>query len=295
MRPFRLWLFAFLMILAFSLSFLGLVGNPSRVFSPQAWRAAPVHAVEATGTKLEFLPPTEYRGKTVSQVKIPSGQKLIALTFDDGPWGKTTQDVLKILADSKVKATFFWIGSHLQRYPDVGRQVVQAGHAIANHTWSHGYKPVSEEVAKSEIENTSYLIAKTTGVQTRLFRPPGGILDNGLVAYAQKKTYGTVMWNVDPQDTAAKISADQITQRVLSQAKAGGIVLLHDGGGDRRATVTALPTIIRKLQAQGFKFVTIPELLQASITRVPPPPQPTPVPSPEVPMPEVLETWPSSF
>lgn len=239
-----------------------------------------VQAGQPPATPLSFLGPTQFRGKTVAKVKVPTGEKVLALTFDDGPWGKSTTEVLSILAKHKVKATFFWIGSHLQRYPDVAKAVVKAGHAVGNHTWSHTYKPVSEEVAKKEIENTSYLIAKITNAQTRLFRPPGGILDNGLVAYAAKKNYTTLMWSVEPHDSAPKVTSDEIVKRVLAQAKPGGIILLHDGGGDRQATIKALPTILTKLKSQGYSFVTIPELLRLEGGSPKPTPVASPAPSP---------------
>lgn len=237
-----------------------------------------VQAGQPSPPTLSFLGTTQVRGKTVANVKVPTSEKVLALTFDDGPWGKSSREVLDILAKHKVQATFFWVGSHLQRYPDVAKAVVKAGHAVGNHTWSHNYKPVSEDVAKKEIENTSYLIAKITNAQTRLFRPPGGILDNGLVAYAAQKNYTTLMWSVDPHDSAPKITPEEIAKRVLAQAKPGGIILLHDGGGDRQATLKALPIILTKLKAQGYRFVTIPELLRLEGAK--PIPTPTPVASP---------------
>ncbi|AFY62161.1 polysaccharide deacetylase family protein [Synechococcus sp. PCC 6312] len=275
-RHLRFWLIG---VLGFCLVLGSSLGWPifPSIQSPQPLPGL-VQAGQTPAATLSFLGPSQFRGKTVAQVKVPAGQKVIALTFDDGPWGKSTTDVLEILAKHDVKATFFWIGAHLQRYPEVAKQVVKTGHAVGNHTWNHTYKPVTEEVAIKEIENTSFLIAKTTKAQTRLFRPPGGILNNGLVAYAAKKNYTTLMWSVDPHDSAAKITSEDIIKRVLSQAKPGGIILLHDGGGDRQATIKALPTIISKLKAKGYSFVTIPELL--GLGGGAPKPTPTPVASP---------------
>ncbi|MDS3862179.1 polysaccharide deacetylase family protein [Thermosynechococcaceae cyanobacterium BACA0444] len=299
-RHLRFWLIG---VLGFCLvlgSSLGL-GWPmfSTVQSPPPLSGL-VQAGQPPTATLSFLGPTQFRGKTVAQVKVPAGQKVIALTFDDGPWGTSTTEVLAILAQHEVKATFFWIGAHLQRYPEVAKQVVKAGHAVGNHTWNHTYKPVTEEIAIKEIENTSFLIAKTTKVQTRLFRPPGGILNNGLVAYATKKNYTTLMWSVDPHDSAPKGTSEDIIKRVLAQAKPGGIILLHDGGGDRQATIKALPAMITKLKAKGYSFVTIPELLRlgggtpkpSPTPLASPVPSPTPSLAPDLPKPKPAPTTP---
>ncbi len=278
----RLWLLMLFAVVTFAVILLGVHWPVTESFKLALPHPGLAGATPTKPEPLSFLGPSEYRGKTVGQVKLPTQEKVIALTLDDGPWGKSTEEVLAILAKQNVKATFFWIGLHLKSYPEVARKVVQAGHAVANHSWSHPYKLVSPDLAKPEIENTSYLIAKTTQVQTRLFRPPGGILDNGLVAYAQQKNYTTVMWSIDPHDSAPKVTAAEIVQRVVSQAKSGRIILLHDGGGDRRATIKALPTIIAKLKAQGYRFVTVPELLNLAVGRPTPGPTPTPMirPSP---------------
>ena len=115
--------------------------------------------------------------------------------------------------------------------------------------------------AKSEIDRTADLIYKTTGVKTTLFRPPGGYLNNGLAAYAKSQNYAVVMWSQTSADTDPRAKYQVFVKNVLRDAKPGGIVLMHDGGGDRRRTVEALPQIISGLKAKGYRFVTVPELL----------------------------------
>lgn len=236
-----------------------------------------------------FLSPSKFWGQLVYQVKPLKPEKVVALTFDDGPWGTSTRQVLQILKEEDVKATFFVLGKHALMYPDVIAEIVKAGHAVGNHSWSHPYKPVTPEVAKQEIENTSALIAKQSQAQTRLFRPPGGNLTTGLVDYAKSKNYAIIMWSVDTHDTRPNTTAAEIVERTLREVKPGGIILLHDGGGDRATTRKALPTLIRRLRQKGYRFVTVPELLQLAVKAPTPQPQPTPAPTP-VPTPEPTVT-----
>jgi peptidoglycan-N-acetylglucosamine deacetylase len=213
---------------------------------------------------LTFSVPAKYQGKTVNQVQPGNNEKVIALTIDDGPWENTTAQMLDILKANDVKVTFFWVGTSIQANPEIAKRVIAEGHAIGNHTWHHWYKQMSEATAKSEIDRTAELIYKTTGVKTSLFRPPGGYLNNGLAAYAKSQKYTVVMWSQTSADTDPRAKPQVFVKNVLRDAKPGGIVLMHDGGGDRTRTVQALPQIITKLKQQGYRFVTIPELLSES-------------------------------
>lgn len=204
--------------------------------------------------------PSQFQGTTIRHAKLDSQHKAIALTFDDGPWPKTTTQILDILKENNIKATFFWVGKYLKNSPEIGKQVAAAGHAIGNHTWSHEYLQYNEDGAAREIDRTSSLIEELTGIQTSMFRPPGGILNNGLTAYAQKKNYAVVMWSADSFDW--RTLTESLIDNVMRQANSGGIVLMHDGGGNRARTVKALPDIIAKLRKEGYSFVTVPELLQ---------------------------------
>ncbi|BCX12309.1 MAG: polysaccharide deacetylase [Thermosynechococcus sp.] len=240
-----------------------------------------------------FVSPSKFWGQLVYQVKPLKPEKVVALTFDDGPWGASTRQVLQILKEEEVKATFFILGKHALMYPDLIAEIVKAGHAVGNHSWSHPYQPVDPKVAKQEIENTSALIAKQSQAQTRLFRPPGGNLTTGLVDYAKSKNYAIIMWSVDAHDSRSNTTAADIVERTLKAVKPGSIILLHDGGGDRATTRRALPTLIRRLRQKGYRFVTVPELLQLAVKAPPPKPEPTPTPQPTItptPTPEGLPT-----
>ncbi|MBS9394927.1 MAG: polysaccharide deacetylase family protein [Dolichospermum sp. LBC05a] len=211
---------------------------------------------------LDFTVPAKYQAKTIYKVEPSNKEKVIALTIDDGPWPKTTAEMLDILKRNHVKATFFWVGSALQENPEIAKRVVAEGHAIGNHTWHHWYRKMDEATAKSEIEKTNELIYKTTGVKTSFFRPPGGYLNNGLAAYAKSQKNSVVMWSVTSADTDPRAKYQVFVKNVIRDAKPGAIVLMHDGGGNRYRTVKALPEIVSGLKQQGYRFVTVPELLE---------------------------------
>ena len=244
------------------------------VQKPQAYEQVIARLAQSQKAQLLNFPlPTEFQGKTFNNIKFTSNNKKdkaiikesalkpIALTFDDGPWEKSTSQVLNILKKNKVKATFFVVGRQVEAYPQLLKQIVADGHALGNHTWSHQYHMFNQATAAREIDKTAELVYKTTGVKTTLFRPPGGYLNNGLAAYAHQKKYAVVMWSADSLDWRYHVP-QTLTDRVLREARAGGIVLMHDGGGDRSKTVQALPQIISQLSKRGYTFVTVPEMLE---------------------------------
>ncbi|WP_071188746.1 polysaccharide deacetylase family protein [Trichormus sp. NMC-1] len=210
---------------------------------------------------ITFNIPPKSQSKIFRRVKPKNNEKVIALTIDDGPWPKTTVAMLDIFKQNDVKATFFWVGTSLKNNPEIAKQVVAAGHAIGNHTWTHSTKPMNPITAKNEIECTAQLIYTTTGVKTSLFRPAGGRLNNGLSAYAKTQNYAIFKWSVNSGDTNSS-DPQFIVNNVLKGAKPGAIVLMHDGRGNRTKTVKALPEIINRLKQQGYRFVTLPELLK---------------------------------
>jgi peptidoglycan/xylan/chitin deacetylase (PgdA/CDA1 family) len=215
----------------------------------------------ANTANLTFNIPNKSEAQIFRRVKPKNNEKVIALTIDDGPWPKTTVAMLDIFEQNDVKATFFWVGSSLKNNPEIAKQLVAAGHAIGNHTWTHATQPMNPITAKNEIECTAQLIYTTTGVKTSLFRPAGGRLNNGLSAYAKTQNYAIFKWSINSGDTNSS-DPQFIINNVIKGAKPGAIVLLHDGRGDRTQTVKALPEIINRLKQQGYRFVTIPELLE---------------------------------
>ncbi|MDZ8184853.1 MAG: polysaccharide deacetylase family protein [Nostoc sp. ChiSLP02] len=211
--------------------------------------------------------PSRYQGTIVKEAKQIQQEKTIALTFDDGPWPESTKQVLDILKSNNIKATFFVVGQNLKNYPELGKEIVAQGHVIANHTWHHWYHFFNQQAAAFEIDRTTDLIYQVTGVKTTLFRPPGGMMHNGLVAYAKGQKYTIVMWSADSIDYKQP-AVPKLINNVIKDSKPGGIVLMHDGGGNRSKTVQALPEIISNFRKQGYRFVTVPELLEMENTEI---------------------------
>ncbi|HLO00368.1 MAG TPA: glycosyltransferase [Pyrinomonadaceae bacterium] len=210
---------------------------------------------------------------------------LIALTFDDGPDPRWTPAILDILKQENVPATFFVIGKNGQAYPDLLRRVVNEGHEIGNHTYTHpnlGEMPGS--LAELELNATQRLIESETGRSTVLFRPPyfgdaeADKPEEVEPAYqAQQLGYLMVGVRIDPDDWKLPVTAKEISDRTVERAldtnpdTRGQVVLLHDSGGDRSATIAALPMLIHELRARGFRFVAVSDLAGLSRNQVMPP------------------------
>lgn len=190
-------------------------------------------------------------------------EKVIALTFDDGPFPTYTRQVLEILKKNQIRATFFMIGKMVRAYPKIAVSVRDEGHVIANHSWSHNSRPAAPV---AEVQKTTAILKSTLGqnAMAPLFRPPYGMLRNGMAAAAAKDKLSVIIWNSSGDDWSRNASASSIISHAMRNATPGGIILLHDGGGHRRATVKALPTLIARLRGQGYRFVTVPELLAMS-------------------------------
>ena len=190
---------------------------------------------------------------------VKTQEKVVALTFDDGPQPKYTRQILDILSANKIHATFFMIGVMVKEYPKIAREVLAEGHVVGNHTWRHPSKPKN---AVREVQRTNEILKKELGSKPFLFRPPYGLLHNGLADEAKKEGACVVLWSAMGSDWSKKATAASIESAVCKGLTPGGVALLHDGGGNRTATVAALPKIIANLKAKGYRFVTIPELLE---------------------------------
>lgn len=186
------------------------------------------------------------------------GQKLVALTFDDGP-SIYTDDFLRVLREKKVRGTFFVLGQQAAAYPDLARRIVADGHEIANHSWKHDLYP-----SAADLRQTSSTIKSITGFKPCSFRPPGGARNASVIAGAGRAGMKTIIWDVDPFDWRLP-GTDAIRRDVLSNTRPRSIVLTHDGGGPRSQTLAALPGIIDGLRAQGYTFTTVTEILGGRI------------------------------
>jgi peptidoglycan-N-acetylglucosamine deacetylase len=202
-------------------------------------------------------------GRMVPVVFHPAGGKPgplpVALTFDDGPWPNSTGQILAILTQRQAPATFFVVGRQVQRYPDLVRRELAAGMAVGSHSWSHPQPFDRLPTARIRDEIThGRRVLEPLGARPVGFRPPGGAASPTVLATAQELGDRTVLWSVDPADWQPGVTADQLVQRVLAGVRPGAIVLLHDGGGDRSATVAALPAIIDGLRRLGLTLTVVP-------------------------------------
>lgn len=192
---------------------------------------------------------------------IKTSEKVIAITFDDGPHGVNTPRLLDMLKQRNVKATFYVVGNMIKNSygPDVLRRIIAEGHEIGNHTVTHAtLSRLSDSGLRKELQDAEDMIFKITGVKPRTMRPPGGAIKND-----QKKLmlrefgYPTIMWSVDPEDWK-RPGASVVTSRLVNGARPGGILLVHDL---HAPTVDAMPSTLDQLLAQGYRFVTITELI----------------------------------
>ena len=179
--------------------------------------------------------------------------KLVALSFDDGPHDQWTEKLLKILRDENVKATFFLVGEMAQKRPDLVRKIAEAGHELGNHSFSHvtlsNLSPFEMEV---EWRAANEAIKAACGITPVVCRPPGGRYNDDVIFAAHRNKMTTVLWTDDPGDYA-KISPEVLLRRTLPQIRNGANVLLHSG---IKSTIDLLPMLIRTLKAKGYQFVT---------------------------------------
>lgn len=194
---------------------------------------------------------------TTGPIKSPPS---VALTFDDGPWPGQTERILGILLRFSVPATFFVIGEQARAHPELVRQEAEAGMLVGNHSWDHPNSPPFRELPgdriTSEIARTNRELT-AIGVNAGLFRPPGGSYSTWMIHQASQMGDRIVLWSVDPRDWQPGRTARQIVHIVLANVRPGSIILLHDGGGDRSATIHALPRIIRGIQKMNLRFASV--------------------------------------
>lgn len=212
---------------------------------------------------------SELRSKYSDYFKVngQSSVKKIALTFDDGPDQLYTPQILDILKANNVKATFFLVGRRAEANPAVVARIVREGHIIGNHSYNHPlFTKLTLGEFQNQIEKTSQILHGQIGYYPKLIRPPYGEITEEQLKWVGSRNYVIVNWNIDSLDWKG-LSADQVSHNIISHMRAGAIVLQHSAGGDKQdlsGTVTALPSIIRKIKEDGYELVTVPQLLNLS-------------------------------
>jgi len=201
--------------------------------------------------------------------KINTSEKVVAITFDDGPSLQWTPKILDELKKADVKATFFMIGKHVEKYPEIARRVAAEGHEIGNHSYDHhGIFFYSPEEIDNKIRYAERVIRDITGVTAVYFRPPKAWINNAEKQQVKSMGYRVVLWTLNSKDWVT-FDDKYIIKHVLRHIQPGDIILFHDSGGvfgtengDRHETVRTLPRLFEELKNMGYRCVTISELLR---------------------------------
>jgi peptidoglycan/xylan/chitin deacetylase (PgdA/CDA1 family) len=210
-------------------------------------------------------PKSEIFGPVIFRLNSPD--KIIALTFDDGPNSEYTEQVLDILKMEDIKGTFFLIGKNVEVYPQIAREIVEQGHSVGNHSYTHPWS-LSFETRKAvidEVEKAEEAIYKANGVQTDLFRPPHGFRTPWMIHNIHKMGFKIFTWDDMTTDYYARSQPEEIAKKILSKVKPGSIIVFHDGlnlnhGVDRENTIKALRIVITELKKESYKFVSLNEI-----------------------------------
>jgi len=215
-------------------------------------------------TLLAVLPGNGFYGPVYSKAKTK--EKIVALTFDDGPYPPYTNQILDILKEYDVPATFFVVGQNAAKHPDLICRIVAEGHQLGNHTYNHiDLLKADRRTIAAEIERTNQLLAEIVGFEPKVARPPHGFRDAVVMDVITKRGMKVVDWSVMSRDWLNP-GVNVIVQRTIGNVKNGSIILLHDGDGvaasaSRAQTVEATRHIIRELLQEGYTFVTVDEII----------------------------------
>src|ERR1700730_17573408 len=203
--------------------------------------------------------PTPSPAKPTTYAQVRVDQPYIAMTFDDGPSAENTPRLLEILKQRNIKATFFLIGQNVAANPDIVRRILAEGHEVGNHSWTHPQlSKLSDDRVTAEITKTQDAIKDASGYTPTLLRPPYGAITPRQREWIENQFgLNVILWSVDPFDWK-RPGASVITQRILSQARPGAIILSHD---IHKQTVDAMPATLDGLLAKGYKFATVSQLI----------------------------------
>jgi peptidoglycan/xylan/chitin deacetylase (PgdA/CDA1 family) len=251
-----------LLCCAATLSFtVALSAQPAPATKPAAGSTQAPAKAGSPKVEKEAAPQTQSAPKepAISFNSVHVDGPYIAMTFDDGPSAALTPKLLDLLAARHIKATFFVIGENVAEYPEIVARAAREGHEIASHSWSHpNLAKMSQEGVRSQLQRTDDAIKSATGKSPTLLRPPyGSITERGKRWIHDEFGYDIILWDVDPLDWKRPGPA-VVRNRILKETRPGSIVLAHD---IHPGTIEAMPSTFDELEAKGFKFVTVSELL----------------------------------
>jgi len=221
-------------------------------------------AAVVTAGYQSMAPTAQWYGQTFTG--LPHSSRQIALTYDDGPNDPHTLRLLEVLARHGVRATFFLIGRYVQQHPEIVHEIIQAGHVVGNHTSTHPLLTFKNEIAiRQELSECRSALQDAIGEHSSLFRPPFGGRRPAVLRIARELGMSPVMWNVTGYDWNAP-PAPEIERKITKQIRGGDVILLHDGGhkhmgADRSQTLIATDHLIARYKPEGYKFVTIPQMM----------------------------------
>jgi len=196
---------------------------------------------------------------------VKTDQKVISLTFDDGPDPKNTPIVLDVLKKHNTPATFFLVGSRAEKYPELVKRIANEGHEIGNHSMNHSnYNGKTIEFLRNDIKQCNEIIHKICGQRPVLYRPPGGYLSYDLVSLTQKEKVKIAYWTYqqDSKDWKSSSKAPQISNHIIKNLKPGQIIILHDGSSNGLESAKALDLLIPELKHMSYNLVTMGELIR---------------------------------
>lgn len=227
---------------------------------PETWR---IQIWERTRNTWDYNTlPIYFASYTPPVRAVATAEKIVALTFDDGPDPRYTLSILRILDEYHVPATFFVIGQAVRKYPELTRLIHERGHALANHTFTHpGVESLTLPEYNQQLSSTNRLLQQISGVRPVYYRPPRGIITAEGMEAARHQGLQIVLWTVCLENKNCPTPAEMVRWAV-ARTRPGSIILVHDGRLNRQRSVEALPALLQTLQQKGYSFVTLDFLLQ---------------------------------
>jgi peptidoglycan/xylan/chitin deacetylase (PgdA/CDA1 family) len=190
--------------------------------------------------------------------RVGTRQRVVYLTFDDGPTEVLTGPLLDLLARYEAEATFFLLGRHARRHPELVRALASAGHSLGNHTFTHPDAwRASASVVLGELERTTRLLEDLAQTPVRLMRPPYGRFTQAMRQWCQVRRHRCTMWDVGPGDFLSSATPALIERRILGAVRPGSIIALHDNPKARASMPPALATVLRTLKGDGWRFAAL--------------------------------------